>query len=156
MYDLWHSCNTPEYRLCEQSRKYDNTDNTDNTQMKCRRLATTRTKFATYMDFNPQLNVHPMYTDHKLPEHQRIAATRFRLSSHNLLVEKLRWSRVPRHLRVCSCDDTSIQDEYHVVNTCSITQRLRENLDMELPKSLHSIFGENYNHDNKTICKYIL
>ena len=140
---------TPGYRLCEQSRNY---DNTDTTQMKCRRLATTRTKLATYMDLNPQLNVHPMYTDHKLPEHQRIAATRFRLSSHNLLVEKLRWSRVPRHLRVCSCDNKSIQDEYHVVNTCSTTQRLRENLDMGLPKSLHSIFGENY---DKTICKYI-
>jgi hypothetical protein len=149
VYDLCRRRNTPGYRLCEFSRGY---SATDTVATKCRKHASHKTKFSTYLEFNPQLCVNSMYEDISIPEHHRIAVTRFRLSSHNFLVEKLRWLRVPHDQRVCPCDGESIQDEYHVFNTCAKTQGLREQLGITILQQLRNIFGVG--HD-RTICTYV-
>jgi len=62
-----------------------------------------RTKFITYRTLiNPDLSVNSLYFDNTLPEFQRRAITRFRLCSHNLAIERGRWSRIPRDLRQCN------------------------------------------------------
>ena len=53
----------------------------------------------------------------------RVELSRFRLSSHGLLVEKGRWSRVPRDERLCVCG--VVQDERHVIEECMLTEHLR-------------------------------
>ena len=53
------------------------------------------TKAITYRILNPQLKVHNVYkSDEYINERERIIFTRFRLSSHNLNIEKGRWSRI--------------------------------------------------------------
>ena len=46
-----------------------------------------------------------------VPEWQRIAFTRFRLSSHRLRIETGRWSRLPREQILCDCGANEPQDE---------------------------------------------
>jgi hypothetical protein len=151
VYELCRRNNTPGYRICTRSMNNIQNNNVDSDRI--REYARKRTKFATYMEFNPQLSVCPIYNDALLPEHHRIAATRFRLSSHELLIEKLRWSRVPRDRRICPCDSVSVQTEYHVISDCLLTQDLRRNLrNVTLPLSLHEMFIDNH---YRTICEYI-
>ena len=75
---------------------------------------------------NPDFNVHCVYRmrSHFIPEHLRIAFTRFRLSSHRLRVETGRWSRLPREQRLCDCGE--IQDEQHVLTICPLVENLRD------------------------------
>ena len=84
----------------------------------------TTTRAVTYMDLNPSLTVHTIYS--KTPnvyEHKRIATTRIRLASHRLKIETGRWSRIPRERRLCTCGD--IQDEQHVLLKCPLTEHVR-------------------------------
>ena len=85
-----------------------------------------RTKFRTYANTNSETSVHPMYTNVSVTinEHDRIAASRLRLSSHSLAIETGRWSRVPRERRLCSCGE--VQTEQHVVWHCPRTIHVRE------------------------------
>ena len=58
----------------------------------------------TYKDLNPTLCVSPIYSVISgVPEYARVAATRVRLSSHNLKIETGRWSRLPRENQTCTC-----------------------------------------------------
>ena len=92
----------------------------------CVERAPSSTRFSTYLTLNPQLDVHPVYTNsHAVPDSRRVALSRLRLSSHRLRVETGRWMRIPREERLCSCSPV-IQDEAHVVLDCSLTERLRE------------------------------
>jgi hypothetical protein len=94
-----------------------------------------RTKYITYSTaMNPSLTVHAMYTDLDVKEHHRIAATRLRLSSHNLAIERGRWTRLPRERRLCPCG--AVQDEQHLVASCPSTADIRQrhpNIHFELP-----------------------
>ena len=85
-----------------------------------------RTKFRTYANTNSETSVHPMYTNVSVTinEHDRIAASRLRLSSHSLAIETGRWSRVARERRLCSCGE--VQTEEHVVCHCPRTIHVRE------------------------------
>ena len=152
VYNLCRNNNTHGYKFCEATMTNPSTSNT--VAMKCEKYSTSRTKFATYMELNPQLTVHSMYSNPLIPEHQRIATTRFRLSSHNLLVEKLRWSRVPREQRLCPCNRWSIQDEYHVVNECQKSEICREKFKNTLtfPKPLYELFNKD---NNNNVCEFI-
>ena len=73
------------------------------------------TKSRTYINLNPTLEVHPLYTDctTTIPDYLRISFTRFRTSSHMLRVETGRWSRTPRDERLCQCG-MGVQNEDHV------------------------------------------
>ena len=94
-----------------------------------------RSKFVTYVQtMNPSLTVHDMYSRLDTIESHRLSATRLRLSSHNLAIERGRWSRQPRDERLCSCG--AIQDEEHVSARCPRTQHVRANhqqIDFTLP-----------------------
>mgnify|MGYP001551171155 CR=1 FL=1 len=84
----------------------------------------TRTKFMTYVQsMNPLLTVHDMYLSLDAKETHRLTATRVRLSSHNLAIERGRWSRQPRDQRLCTCG--AVQDEVHVSAYCQSTQHIR-------------------------------
>ena len=104
-------------------------------------MQSTRTKFVTYVQhMNPSLCVHDMYSSIGVIEAQRLTATRIRLSSHNLAIERGRWSRHPRHERLCECG--AIQDELHVAASCPSTDAIRSNhpdMDFNLP----SLFNDS-------------
>ena len=84
------------------------------------------TKFKTYCELNPDLSMHPVYSDKDIPDYQRVSFTRLRVSSHLLKVETGRWSRTPRENRTCDCNNTSIQDERHVITECELHADLRD------------------------------
>ena len=55
-------------------------------------------------------------------EYQRIAFTKLRLSSHNLAIQRGRWTRQPREQRLCQlCDNHEVQDEAHIIERCHST-----------------------------------
>ena len=107
------------------------------------------TKFRTYLKINPELNPTD-WSQHKIPEYLRIAYTRFRLSSHNLRVETGRWARVPPENRVCVCDNSSVQDEQHVIEKCILLDDIRT----KFPGLEYSICGF-MNCDRLSICRFI-
>ena len=83
------------------------------------------TRCKTYREINRDLSKCVIYSNqHPLPEYQRIAVSRLRLSSHRLKIETGRWARLPRENRLCSCGQ--IQTEQHVLLHCRLTQNLRE------------------------------
>ena len=79
---------------------------------------------------NTHLVVNDVYTKkHSIAEAHRIAFTRFRTSSHSLVVETGRWNRrgrgrLPMEERLCSCGE--IQTEIHVVSHCPLSQHIRD------------------------------
>jgi len=85
-----------------------------------------RSKFITYLSLNPELSVHPVYSNnvlHVIPEFKRITFSRLRLSAHNLKIETGRWNRTPRENRLCECGE--IQTESHILTSCPLTEPLR-------------------------------
>jgi hypothetical protein len=82
------------------------------------------TRRVAYRNLNPSLVRHPAYTD-DIQEHHRVAFTRIRLSSHHLMYERGRWSRIPPDERLCPCGDT--QSDKHVLLTCPLTENARLN-----------------------------
>ena len=124
------------YRLCERERtggfKYikdvlaSPTINRGHTLLQ-RFENETGTKAMTYRMINPELKVHRVYRcDQYIDERKRITFTRFRLSSHNLNVERGRWSRIARENRLCQCK-LGVQDEVHILFDCPDTLNIREN-----------------------------
>ena len=84
-----------------------------------------RSKYMTYVQkMNPSLSVHEMYALNDADENKRLTTTRIRLSSHNLAIERGRWSRIPREERLCSCG--AIQDEEHISAQCPTTNDIRD------------------------------
>ena len=83
------------------------------------------TKAETYRLLNPDLKVHNIYkTREYIYERERIQFTRLRLCSHNLNIERGRWTRTVREDRLCDCG-LAVQDEEHVLLDCSITDDIR-------------------------------
>ena len=114
----------------------------------------TRTKFITYSTtMNPRLELHAMYRDPAIPEHQRLAATRLRLSSHNMAIERGRWTRTPREERLCHCG--RVQDEAHVVSDCRDGAVVRENWP-EMNFQLPNLFEETCVPDAINACYQII
>ena len=116
---------------------------------------TTRRK--QYSETNPSLGRHPMYSSNSLPEFARIAVTRLRTGSHFLRVETGRWSRLDLKDRVCSCDNTSIQDERHVLLTCILTADIRDSYpELNTYQSLNSLFQHDNVHAVAMFCYNVL
>ena len=85
-------------------------------------------KYDIYLKINPNLEptsfiqcMHPISKD----------IIRFRLGSHNLPIEKGRWNRTLRELRVCS-NCNVLGDEEHVLFHCTLIDRTDLNLSNEL------------------------
>ena len=91
------------------------------------------TRSHTYLSLNPELEVHPIYTDCSttIPDYLRITFTRFRISSHVLRVETGRWSRTPREERLCQCG-LDIQNESHLF-VCPLARNLAETFSKPCP-----------------------
>ena len=109
----------------------------------------------TYLEINPSLCVHPVYLEkkHNVCERDRVAFTRFRVSSHSLAVEVGRWSRrgrgrLPLEERLCPCGQ--IQTELHVVQHCTLTQHLRHNHNFSI---IQDLFNNTFS--NESSCKII-
>ena len=58
------------------------------------------------------------------PEYKKIIC-QFRVSDHSLAIEKGRYKKIPRHLRICNqCN--IIEDEYHFILDCSLNENIRK------------------------------
>ena len=59
----------------------------------------------------------------------KYALSRFRTSSHDLLIETGRYENIPRDQRLCkSCDMKKIESEYHFLLACPKLRDLRKNI----------------------------
>ena len=77
-------------------------------------------------ELNVPLNLHPIYTTNVfIPDYLRESFSRIRLMSHNLKIEKGRWSRTSRERRVCQCNNSHVQTEAHVLIHCPLTYNIR-------------------------------
>jgi hypothetical protein len=92
------------------------------------------TKYKTYLKINPQLDkspfincMHPLSSD----------IVRFRLGSHDLPIEKGRWSRIEQKDRLCSACNM-IGDEAHIIYNCSLIFRG----DLELSNDISCIWTQ--------------
>ena len=67
------------------------------------------------------------YFTKPLPVKTREIITKFRISGHNLNIEKGRYVNVDRHDRKCSlCNMNEIEDEYHFILQCPIYEIARK------------------------------
>ena len=103
---------------------------------------------------NVNLTVHDIYTKrHNVFESHRVAFTRFRVSSHSLAVETGRWNRrgrgrLPVEERLCPCGE--IQTEEHVVNSCPLSQHIRDEYEFT---SIADLMSDKFSIE--TVCKII-
>ena len=107
------------------------------------------TKFVIYRTLmNTNLSaVHPIYMRGCLvPDYKCVSFTRLRLTSHNLMSEKGRWSRTPSNERVCSCDKVSVQNESHILLMCPLTQNIRGLYMRKLNLHRESTVNDNFIH----------
>ena len=68
------------------------------------------------------------YLADEMDKHLRTSYTKFRLSSHKLLVELGRWMKpkLQYEMRKCTlCNSGAIEDEYHVTLICQHVKDLR-------------------------------
>ena len=107
------------------------------------------TERTAYKIINPELKVHPVYSTPGLNEHDRVAFSRMRLSSHHLKFETGRWSRIPPEERLCACGN--IQSDVHVLLECQITSRARIKNGIPDSGNLAELFN---NVPMENICKY--
>ncbi len=122
--------NTPGHRLLQSRVNYQGDpvlQSIASLKEQCNQRRETSTRFNTYLDINPQLDVHSVYkaTVIYIPDYIRVAFTRLRLSSHRLRIETGRWSRVIREDRLCVCAQ-EVQDEAHVIFRCPNTRGIRQ------------------------------
>ena len=120
------------------------------TSLKSKIRSAGNTRSVTYRSINTNLVPHIIYMSKKLtiPEQERIAFTRLRLSSHRLKIETGRWSRIPKEQRICQCGD--VQIEQHVLLDCDLTAQIRHTAGINT-SSMDSLM--KYNIDQ--LCKYI-
>ena len=88
----------------------------------------TESKMRTYIKFKTTFH-HENYLNILTSDLQK-SLTRFRISAHNLAIERGRYSRppVPPELRICPNCVSGIQDEYHFLLECSEYHEAREQL----------------------------
>ena len=94
-------------------------------------------KASTYRTLNSNLSVHLAYTcTEYINERERLAFTKFRLSSHRLKIETGRWSRINVENRLCDCGG-GIEDETHVLFDCTKTEGVRRMFDVNRTKYIN-------------------
>ena len=85
-------------------------------------------KLKVYHSINIDLK-EPVY-DNNINEHNRIILTRYRTGSHNLRIERGRWTSpiTPREQRLCKCL-TDVQNLTHCISDCPILISIRSLID---------------------------
>ena len=86
---LCQNVNSKMYQILMHAKNYVGDPEIDSLQRlkaKCLASRSDSTRSATYLDMNPRLSVHNIYSDPAgaIPDHMRVSFTRFRLSSHRL------------------------------------------------------------------------
>ena len=76
-------------------------------------------KLSVYKSLNHDLKP---YFGEDIPEFERVLITRYRCGSHSLKIEKGRYDRIERNMRLCTCQ--SVQTLQHVVLECPHTKRI--------------------------------
>ena len=73
------------------------------------------------------MNLHLKATKTLLQKKKyKMVLTRFRLSSHELHIERGRYENIPRDERICQCCNMSqIESEYHFLFVCPLYTELR-------------------------------
>ena len=107
-----------------------------------------------YLHMNTILEAHPTTNPRNrssIPEQNRIALTRMRLSSHHLRIETGRWSRIPQQNRLCNCR-TDIQTEDHVLLRCTISSDLRQQMNINV-NTLNELF-DNRQLNQSLVAEY--
>ena len=128
VYEMCRAANSPGYRFIQTSLVFnDQIDPLGEIILSIRNKPASATKYVTYRDaLNPNLRIHRLYTDKLyISDYTRVAFSRLRLMSHSLRIETGRWSRTPPELRVCSCDNITVQDETHVLISCPMSVSCR-------------------------------
>ena len=83
----------------------------------------------------------------------RIALTRFRLSNHNLMIEKGRHQNMNLYDRSCPFCHIQIEDEFHFLIKCKTYKNLREHL---LDRIKTVSFGSYYPRDEWFLFWFLL
>ena len=128
VFDMCKSNNTPGYRFLVKCLEDRNSGQSfENIQSQIREKPLTATKYVTYRTkLNKELSLHSVYKGELyITDYKRQAFSRMRLMSHSLKIELGRWNRIPRELRLCICTDNYVQDEEHVLLSCSLTSHIR-------------------------------
>ena len=154
-YPLWkaielsRSANTSSYRYIQNLLEDESNMIEDDKMLRAESIrASGSTKRATFLKLNPSLQQHKVYKNNNIEEYKRIEFTRYRVSSHNLMVETGRWSRTEREDRVCNCAAGGVQDEDHVLFVCELTKNIREKYNIQ-GDSLPEVFNEK---DDEELC----
>ena len=145
VYQLCHSKRTPAVNFISNVLSYNcNVNPLSKVADEIRLRSVNGTKFSTYInELNLYLSQHSLYTSNFLiPDYQREAFSRLRLMSHSLRIETSRWYRTPRHLRVCPCDEVTVQSEKHVLLECPMTDANRLDYPMLNFTDLRSLLDE--------------
>ena len=156
VYEMCRTANSPGYRFIQSSLTFnDQIDPLVDIISSIRDRPVLATKYVTYRNkLNPDLGIHKLYTDKLfIPDYTRVAFSRLRLMSHNLRIETGRWSRTPPELRVCTCDNSSVQDETHVLINCPLSVSCRHRYPNLNYESMSNLRNENDNIVD--LCKYI-
>ena len=82
-----------------------------------------RSKYATYLSINPNLETPRIYNDIRCKKHLSMVA-KLRTSSHNLRIEMGRRVGLNRDLRICHCGN-GIEDEFHFLRECGLYDEVR-------------------------------
>ena len=111
-------------------------------------------KLRTFRKFKSDISLEPYLL--LLRENSRKTLTRLRISAHNLGVETGRHHRpspIPLNERLCTlCDEGSLDDELHLIMTCSKFKNERQSF----LEQLSNIFPPLTNHDEETIFTFIM
>ena len=147
VYNICRDRNTKGFRILKKKSQPSSYDSIENRKANLR--SKTGTKYETYRMINPSLSVIDLYSskNNYIPDYKRVEMTRMRTGSHRLKVETGRWSRTPHHNRVCVCDQGAVQDEYHVLFQCPITEEVRRKHAIDSNSTIDAILKDEKNVD---------
>ena len=84
-------------------------------------------KLRTYCKFKEEF-IYESYLDCIMDRKKRVAVTRFRISNHQLNIERGRYCRpvLPVEMRICQfCSENKVEDEKHVLVDCERYDKIR-------------------------------
>jgi hypothetical protein len=84
-------------------------------------------RLLTYSRFKHSFELESYLDNYSIDKKFKIALTRFRLSSHNLEIERGRYNNVIRSERICQfCNLNVVENEYHFLLTCPLYSNIRK------------------------------
>ena len=153
-YEMCRDKNSPGYRFLKKAMEKNLEDESLEMITRSIRAKEGATKLITYRtELNPDLNTHKIYgRTVYIPDYIRVSFTRLRVMSHNLRIETGRWSKLDRERRVCRCNNTSVQDEKHVLLHCSLSNTVRTKYPMLPFSSINNLMRCD---DIANTCRFI-